>query len=111
MSVRERRAHPRVRADLPVVAVVARSRRLAPGTRVPGRLIDVSAGGLAFEPAAPLQAGDLVRIAFGGDAAAVVPEAVVVRCDSDAAGTICACRFSELQRWLVEAVEGALQHA
>jgi hypothetical protein len=95
-----------------VVAVVARSRALTSGTRVPGRLVDLSSTGMSFVPSAPLAPGDLVRIAFGGGAAAVVPEAVVMRTARGEDGSpLCACRFSELQAWLVDHVAASLSAA
>ncbi len=112
VHLRERRSFPRLRAEVPIVAVVTRARELPTGTRVPGRLIDLSPAGMSFVPAAPLQPGDLVRIAFGGAAAAVVPDAVVMRATAGADGRpICACRFSELQPWLVAHVAASLDAA
>ena len=61
------------------MAVAVRARHLAPGTRVPGRLTDLSAGGFAFIPAAPFAPGDLVRITmvFEDGTAAIGQEAVL----------------------------------
>ena len=105
MHLGERRSFPRLRADVPVVAVVARSRLLTSGTRVPGRLVDISVVGMSFSPSAPLQPGDMVRVAFGGAGAADVPEAIVIRLTGAPDGTVlCACRFTEQQCGLVEHV-------
>jgi hypothetical protein len=101
----ERRAHPRVARTRNLVAVAVRARHLAPGTRVPGRLTNLSAGGFAFIPAAPFAPGDLVRItiAFDDGTAAVGQEAVVLRHGALEDGTATtACRFITAQAWLVD---------
>ena len=82
----ERRAHPRVAKTRNLVAVAVRARHLAPGTRVPGRLTNLSAGGFAFIPAAPFAPGDLVRITIAFE---------------DGTATT-ACRFTTTQAWLTD---------
>ncbi len=98
----ERRSDTRTTGDRTLVAVAVRARHLAPGTRVPGRLTDLSAGGFAFIPAAPFAAGDLVRITmvFDDGTAAIGQEAVVVRhgAREDGVATT-ACRFVTSQQW------------
>ena len=84
-----------------LVAVAVRTRHLAPGTRVPGRLIDLSAGGFAFVPAAPFAPGDLVRvtIVFDDGTAAIGQEAVVLRHGPRGDGVATtACRFVSSER-------------
>jgi hypothetical protein len=102
-SATERRAHPRDTRTRNLVATAVRARHLAPGTRVPGRLTNLSAGGFAFIPAAPFAPGDLVRItiAFEDGTAAVGQEAVVLRHGALDDGTATtACRFTTTQAWL-----------
>jgi hypothetical protein len=98
----ERRSDPRATRDRSLVAVAVRARHLAPGTRVPGRLTDLSAGGFAFVPAAPFAPGDLVRITmvFEDGTAAIGQEAVVLRhgMHTDGVATT-ACRFVTSQQW------------
>ena len=98
----ERRSDPRTQRERTLVAVAVRARHLAPGTRVPGRLTDLSAGGFAFIPAAPFAPGDLVRITmvFEDGTAAIGQEAVVVRhgARDDGIATT-ACRFVTSQQW------------
>ena len=97
----DRRAFPRVPADVPVVASVLRSRLIGAGLRVPGTMRDVSAGGAAFTPCAPLAVGDAVLLAVRGDDRQI--EAVVVRSEPrEAGGIVCACRFADPQPWLVD---------
>jgi len=99
----EQRSDPRTTRERTLVAVAVRARHLAPGTRVPGRLTDLSAGGFAFIPAAPFAAGDLVRITmvFDDGTAAIGQEAVVVRhgAREDGVATT-ACRFVTSQQWV-----------
>ena len=99
----ERRGEARATRDRTLVAVAVRTRYLAPGTRVPGRLTDLSAGGFAFIPAAPFAPGDLVRITmvFDDGTAAIGQEAVVVRHGAREDGiATTACRFVTSQRWV-----------
>jgi hypothetical protein len=92
-----RRAEARHALDEPAVCVVLRSVRSAPGTRIPGRLVALSAGGFSFVAAAPLAAGDLVRLVLRTPSAAgVEPEAIVLRHES-ADAPIVGARFAELQ--------------
>jgi hypothetical protein len=101
----ERRAHPRDTRTRNLVAVAVRARHLAPGTRVPGRLTNLSPGGFAFIPAAPFAPGDLVRItiAFDDGSTAVGQEAVVLRHGALEDGTATtACRFTTTQAWLTD---------
>jgi hypothetical protein len=99
----ERRSDSRATRDRTLVAVAVRTRHLAPGTRVPGRLTDLSAGGFAFVPAAPFAPGDLVRITmvFDDGTAAIGQEAVVLRhgASEDGVATT-ACRFVTSQQWV-----------
>ena len=99
----ERRKDPRTTRERTLVAVAVRTRHLAPGTRVPGRLTDLSAGGFAFVPAAPFAPGDLVRITmvFDDGTAAIGQEAVVLRHGAleDGVATT-ACRFVTSQHWV-----------
>jgi hypothetical protein len=97
----ERRSHPRDTRDRTLVAVAVRTRHLAPGTRVPGRLTDLSAGGFAFVPAAPFAPGDLVRVTMMLDdgTAGIGLEAVVLRHGARADGVATtACRFVSPQQ-------------
>jgi hypothetical protein len=103
----ERRSHPRAPRERTLVAVAVRTRHLAPGTRVPGRLTDLSAGGFSFIPAAPFAPGDLVRITmvFDDGTAAIGQEAVVVRHGAGEDGTATtACRFVTSQQWVDDVV-------
>ncbi len=99
----ERRCDLRTQRERTLVAVAVRARHLAPGTRVPGRLTDLSAGGFAFIPAAPFAPGDLVRITmvFDDGTATIGQEAVVVRhgAREDGSATT-ACRFVTSQQWV-----------
>ncbi len=106
----ERRSEPRQSRERTLVAVAVRTRHLAPGTRVPGRLTDLSAGGFAFIPAAPFAPGDLVRITmvFDDGTAAIGQEAVVLRhgaCEDGIATT--ACRFVTAQQWVDDVTRNA----
>jgi hypothetical protein len=106
----ERRNHCRTSRERTLVAVAVRTRHLAPGTRVPGRLTDLSAGGFAFIPAAPFAAGDLVRITmvFDDGTAAIGQEAVVVRHGAREDGiATTACRFVTSQQWVDDVVRKA----
>jgi hypothetical protein len=106
----ERRIHPRDARDRTLVAVAVRTRHLAPGTRVPGRLTDLAAGGFAFVPAAPFAPGDLVRIAmvFDDGTAVIGQEAVVLRHGPREDGVvITACRFVSSQQRVDDAARQA----
>jgi hypothetical protein len=93
----ERRAGGRHDLDEPAVCVVVRSIRSAPGTRIPGRVLALSAGGFSFLAGAPLATGDVVRLVLRTPSAAgVEPEAVVLRLES-AAAPVVGARFAELQ--------------
>jgi hypothetical protein len=93
----DRRADGRHVLDEPALCVVLRSVRSAPGTRIPGRLVAISAGGFSFVAAAPLAAGDVVRLVLRtASAAGVEPEAVVLRQES-AEAPIVGARFTALQ--------------
>jgi hypothetical protein len=72
---------------IPAIAEVLSSRRLPRGLRVPGILESISSSGCAFRPYAPLELGDLIRLAVGGE----TTDAVVL---GRGAG-VCSCRFGD----------------
>jgi hypothetical protein len=93
----DRRSESRHVLDEPAVCVVLRSVRSAPGTRIPGRLVALSAGGFSFVAGAPLAAGDVVRLLLRTPSAAgVEPDAIVLRRES-ATAPVVGARFTELQ--------------
>jgi hypothetical protein len=89
--------HRRHELDVAGVCVILRSSRYPVGTRIPGRIVAISAGGFEIVPSAPLGAGDVVRLVLRtASAAGVEPEAIVLGV-GDAPQPLAALRFSQLQ--------------
>jgi hypothetical protein len=104
-----RRRDARFTADVQVRATVVRASNVPAGTKISGRLVDISAGGLAFAPAAPLPAGTVLAISLrapSGAQCGVGAEATVLRTELHAGGVhVASCRFTARADRVVREVE------